>query len=414
MKTSKDSRTSVSGSVASRPLQRFLAWSSLALRPLPTLGPAIAASILLCTSFPSLSLAQSNSFEQVSESLVLITTARGTASGFVLSLGATNYLVSNEHVLRGGAPLTVRTLNNEKYTMVALELSVSSDLARMRLPPSSAKGLPLAARTPIIGESITVYGNSDGGGVATAISGKVVGVGPSLIEVDAPFVRGNSGSPILDSAGQVLGVVTFATRDEDPKDWLKRGTRFQQVRRFGTRLLGQTWKELPPRDYFVRANALSDIEQFSVSLYALLFTRDFHSSTTGRRAFNAQKEIQSYAQFGNLCQDLASVAVSLDTIEARLFEVQYLTEILKKARTGAPAINAQQQRVMAMMEGDKAIRGAEGQIDAVINSAATFIADKDWKIQRMEDDAVFWVDILRSIQQSRHRSLDRFGSVIWP
>src|SRR6185312_7757504 len=63
-----------------------------------------------------------------------------------------------------------------------------------------------------IGDAVVVLGNSQGRNVVTEIEGKVTGVGPELIEVDAKFVPGNSGSPIIHvKSGKVIGVATFVT-----------------------------------------------------------------------------------------------------------------------------------------------------------------------------------------------------------
>ena len=66
--------------------------------------------------------------------------------------------------------------------------------------------LSIKKETPVIGDKITVHGNSGGGGVVTRIQGKVLGVGPNLVEVDAEFVQGNSGCPILSDSLEVVGV----------------------------------------------------------------------------------------------------------------------------------------------------------------------------------------------------------------
>jgi len=94
---------------------------------------------------------------------------------------------------------------------------------------------------PDIGDPVVVLGNSDGRGVVTEIRGKVIGVGPREIEVDAAFVIGNSGSPVLDRHGRVIGIATYLRDCRDDEDWSKADTRFNGIRRFALRLLGTRW-----------------------------------------------------------------------------------------------------------------------------------------------------------------------------
>jgi serine protease Do len=52
-------------------------------------------------------------------------------------------------------------------------------------------------QTVKINDWVTLVGNRRGGGVATQVSGTVLGIGPEKIEVNAQFQPGNSGSPVL-------------------------------------------------------------------------------------------------------------------------------------------------------------------------------------------------------------------------
>ena len=100
----------------------------------------------------------------------------------------------------------------------------------------------LERNLPDIGETITILGNSDGRGVVTEIRGHILGVGPQQIEVDAPFVVGNSGSPVLNRAGRVVGVASYLRNFRDNADWSKKNTRYNGIRRFALRLSGIRWQ----------------------------------------------------------------------------------------------------------------------------------------------------------------------------
>jgi hypothetical protein len=64
-----------------------------------------------------------------------------------------------------------------------------------------------------VGDDVVAFGNALAGGVINPLLGKVVGLGPRTIEVNAQFEPGNSGGPIIHlRSGKVIGVATYATR----------------------------------------------------------------------------------------------------------------------------------------------------------------------------------------------------------
>jgi len=73
--------------------------------------------------------------------------------------------------------------------------------------------------------------------VVKTLTGRIVGIGPNLVEVDAPIVPGNSGSPIIDlKTGNVVGVATYTvTRESDDLTTKKKAPQVE-VRRFGYRI----------------------------------------------------------------------------------------------------------------------------------------------------------------------------------
>lgn len=93
-------------------------------------------------------------------------------------------------------------------------------------------------------EQVWVFGNSDGAGVITSIGGEVIGIGGDKIEVDAKFVSGNSGSPVIDAHGDVIGIATYAEIHRNSRDWVKSDTRFNETRRYALTLGGVEWEPL--------------------------------------------------------------------------------------------------------------------------------------------------------------------------
>ena len=179
-------------------------------------------------------------FEEVKDKLVVIVCGEKAGSGFVVRDGGRPYLFTNAHVVRKGAVIAQR-LDGTRLRLGPRDDAVGRDMVRFALEDESVPAFDLAAGVPDIGDPVVVLGNSDGRGVVTEIRGKVIGVGPREIEVDAAFVIGNSGSPVLDRNGRVIGIATYLRDCRNDEDWSKANTRFNGIRRFALRLLGTRW-----------------------------------------------------------------------------------------------------------------------------------------------------------------------------
>ncbi len=158
---------------------------------------------------------------RVKPSVVAVTTydANGealmTGSGFFVSPGR---VVTNLHVVRGAIRAEIKTLDGKGrvYQVTgALALDEEGDLALLAvdMPPDRARVSELASTLPDEGEQIFVIGNplklegSVSDGIVSAVR-EVPNVG-RIIQITAPISHGNSGSPVFNLHGQVLGVVTI-------------------------------------------------------------------------------------------------------------------------------------------------------------------------------------------------------------
>jgi len=139
----------------------------------------------------------------------------GTGSGFVLEDGV---IVTNRHVVGQPREVSISTWDGRTFEARVDGIAQDADLAVIRV---SVTGLPTATirTTPVvIGERIAVIGYPGGGG-ATITTGNVLGLtdGPVLgeqvpaIRVDAEVRPGNSGGPLIDADGLVIGVIFALT-----------------------------------------------------------------------------------------------------------------------------------------------------------------------------------------------------------
>jgi hypothetical protein len=145
-------------------------------------------------------------------SIVLIDTASGQGTGFMTSINDLPFVITNLHVLADAKDLRVRTVAGARISVSTAFAARGHDVALLRVE-SIPTGLTMAQdvfNTSRIGDEVVVVGNRLGGGVLTQEVGRVIGLGPDRIEVDAAFQPGNSGSPILNlRTGEVIGVASY-------------------------------------------------------------------------------------------------------------------------------------------------------------------------------------------------------------
>lgn len=187
----------------------------------------------------------SYSFNDIQDHLVVIEHEIAVGSGFIAKMGDHYYIFTNQHVILGGDRIQFKTVSGNVLRPKKVELSATRDIARLLLDTDS--GLEISS-SPEADAPVGVFGNSDGGGVATELYGKVTSISDELIEVDADFVSGNSGSPVLSTDKEVIGIASFVrfSTDEKTKDDEEPKT---ISRRYCYRLSGLEWKTVNWKKY---------------------------------------------------------------------------------------------------------------------------------------------------------------------
>ena len=201
--------------------------------------------------------------------LVFVTGKEGAGSGFIADIDGTTYLVTNAHVAAGISDADFKTLDGTVVHGGEAVVAVGHDIFRMLLP---AGGKPFEAMKRVdenagIGDEIVVLGNAEGSGVINTIMGRIVGIGPNLVEIDAQFVPGNSGSPIVHlKSGKVIGVATYTVvrkYDATTKVRMKEPI----VRRFGYRIDSvKTWQPVTMQTFHAQAAIMEKIHELTEAL----------------------------------------------------------------------------------------------------------------------------------------------------
>src|ERR1700742_2918402 len=138
-----------------------------------------------------------------------------TGSGFFVRPGE---VLTNLHVVEGAHRAEIRTFEGKGKTYQVkglVDVDADGDLALMSIdmPAERARPVELTNTIPDEGERIFVIGNplrlegSVADGIVSAVR-EVPGLG-RIVQITAPISHGNSGSPVFNMNGQVVGVVTI-------------------------------------------------------------------------------------------------------------------------------------------------------------------------------------------------------------
>jgi serine protease Do len=144
--------------------------------------------------------------------------SQAQGSGFLLS--EDGYLLTNYHIVENAVDLVVTALNGEEYKAKVIGTDPRTDLALLKV---EAKGLPFAVLGDSgqlkVGEWVLAIGNPFGlehsvtSGIVSA-KGRQLGTGGNVpeyqdfIQTDAAINRGNSGGPLVNMKGEVVGITS--------------------------------------------------------------------------------------------------------------------------------------------------------------------------------------------------------------
>ena len=155
--------------------------------------------------------------EQVKPSIVKITQmgregADGLGSGFIIS--EDGLIATNLHVVGQGRRLQVETSDGKTFEVKSVQASDHHvDLAILKVDGKGLKALELGDSDQAKqGQPIVAMGNPQG--LAFSVVQGVVSAtreieGNSMIQLAVPIEQGNSGGPLLDRQGHVLGILTL-------------------------------------------------------------------------------------------------------------------------------------------------------------------------------------------------------------
>jgi S1-C subfamily serine protease len=147
------------------------------------------------------------------------TEQRGSATGSGFVIDKSGDILTNAHVIDGAVKVTVQFANDKTVTAKVVGKDTSSDIALLKVEPDGLSLKPLSlgsAKDVHVGDPTVAIGNPFGldrtltTGVVSALQRRITapnGFGiDDVIQTDAALNPGNSGGPLLDAAGRVIGI----------------------------------------------------------------------------------------------------------------------------------------------------------------------------------------------------------------
>src|SRR5271163_4126193 len=201
--------------------------SSGALNPAPQPSGAIPQP----STSPSTSAGEQAIVNKVTPGLVIINTTlqynseQAAATGMVIN--PDGLVLTNNHVIEDSTSITARTANGHKYQAKVLGYDVTGDVALIQLQGASGlTTVPIGNSSTLkTGESVVGMGNAEGQNAIIPVTGQVTALNQTItagdeggsvtsetlhnmIQTNADIVSGDSGGPLANTAGQVIGMDT--------------------------------------------------------------------------------------------------------------------------------------------------------------------------------------------------------------
>ena len=145
-------------------------------------------------------------------------TSTGTATGSGFILTEDGYVITNCHVIDGATAVSVTTHDGTEYPAQIIGSDATNDVAVLKVEATGLQAVTLGSSDSLItGDMVVAIGNPLGTLSATQTVGYVSGKDRdvttdgsiiSMIQTDAAINSGNSGGPLFNTSGEVVGITT--------------------------------------------------------------------------------------------------------------------------------------------------------------------------------------------------------------
>ncbi len=162
--------------------------------------------------------------KKVSPSVVGIScnTYQGTVTGTGFIISEDGYIITNAHVVEDGTDVKVllsKDLNSEQFDAEVVGCDTQTDIAVLKIEKSGLPAVELGTSSELlVGECAVVIGNPLGFELSGSVTAGIISAldreltiedrEMTLIQTDASINSGNSGGPLINAYGQVVGITS--------------------------------------------------------------------------------------------------------------------------------------------------------------------------------------------------------------
>ena len=151
--------------------------------------------------------------EEVMKGVVIMRAGMTVASGFLIS--EDGYILTAAHVVSGIDETTIKLKSGLELDGQVIRVDEAQDIALVKILGKGHKALRLnTASLPLVGSEVYAIGSPLGEGLSFSVSGGIISghresKGLKYLQTDANLNFGNSGGPLINKKGEVVGIVSW-------------------------------------------------------------------------------------------------------------------------------------------------------------------------------------------------------------
>jgi putative serine protease PepD len=193
-------------------------------------------------------LSVSSIYQLARKGVVEVSSAQGQGSGFVYD--ASGHVLTNQHVVSGASSLTVKLWNGKTFGAQVVGTDASTDLAVLKISAPASELFPLTLGDSgrlVVGDTVVAIGSPFGleetvtSGIVSALHREMRSPNgfaiDDSIQTDAAINHGNSGGPLINAQGKVVGINSQIESDSGGSDGVGFAIPSNTVRSIATQLI---------------------------------------------------------------------------------------------------------------------------------------------------------------------------------